>query len=127
MRKLRDILEATPAACVCAPALLAVSRSTGKCPSMKRLSISRVGDTLPHACPGARPSASAAASPVVCSPMTTAQPSSSARRASGTTVGTWCEREQQQQHSVSCLRSCLLLGTSLFSGSQCGAIAVHER
>ena len=44
-----------------APAFLAVSRSTGKCVCMKRPSISRVGDTLPHACPGSRPSASAAA------------------------------------------------------------------
>ena len=64
------------------------------CGSLAHLnSISLVVETKPEHGPGSRPAASTAASPVLCSPITTHCPASRAARASATTEGI-CTRAQ---------------------------------
>jgi hypothetical protein len=67
----------------------------GKCCAINRIISSRQTDTKPQTSPGSSPRASAAASPVACSPMTTACPAAKAAFASSTTTGTWNWRHAQ--------------------------------
>eukprot|EP00192_Tetraselmis_astigmatica_P014957 CAMPEP_0117694018 /NCGR_PEP_ID=MMETSP0804-20121206/27209_1 /TAXON_ID=1074897 /ORGANISM="Tetraselmis astigmatica, Strain CCMP880" /LENGTH=151 /DNA_ID=CAMNT_0005507649 /DNA_START=219 /DNA_END=674 /DNA_ORIENTATION=+ len=92
---------------------------------MNLSTISVVGDTHPQGMPGSSCSASAAASPVVCMPMTTQWPSASAAFASATIVGTLHEMQRSLKNRYAVLRS-LQNSTALLYSSVCPSSRQHS-